>query len=169
MDRDFLCCGLTRFIGLPVIIVLSCHSWLVTEKCRSFIGDPSRLSTLTFFRSLSSRTVVSALWSSGMYVSGLRLNTRLFKKKYMTFIKVRNIHPSDSSVAQSRYCFPDCIPGCLTFWMRQWLTRLHIAFIYRCFFLLIYHVMRTDTCNKPHTFRDAVTGRNRNTTWHLMK
>ena len=22
--------------------------------------------------------------------------------------------------------------------------------------------MRTDTCNKPHTLRDAVTGRNRN-------
>ena len=28
--------------------------------------------------------------------------------------------------------------------------------------LLIYHVMHTDTCNKPHTLRDAVTGRNRN-------
>ena len=32
----------------------------------------------------------------------------------------------------------------------------------QCFFLLIYHVMRTDTCNKPHTLRDAITGRNRN-------
>ena len=29
-------------------------------------------------------------------------------------------------------------------------------------FLLIYHVMRTDTCIKPHTLRDTVTGRNRN-------
>ena len=28
--------------------------------------------------------------------------------------------------------------------------------------VLLYHVMRTDTCNKPHTLRDAVTGRNRN-------
>ena len=40
----------------------------------------------------------------------------------------------------------------------------YLAFIY-CVLLftnIIYHVMRTDTCNKPHTLRDAVTGRNRN-------
>ena len=39
----------------------------------------------------------------------------------------------------------------------------YLAFIY-CVLLftnIIYHVMRTDTCNKPHTLRDAVTGRNR--------
>ena len=38
----------------------------------------------------------------------------------------------------------------------------YLAFIY-CVLLftnIIYHVMRTDTCNKPHTLRDAVTGRN---------
>ena len=37
----------------------------------------------------------------------------------------------------------------------------YLAFIY-CVLLftnIIYHVMRTDTCNKPHTLRDAVTGR----------
>ena len=41
---------------------------------------------------------------------------------------------------------------------------VYLAFIFYllCFFLLIYHVIRTDTCNKPHTLRDAVTGRNRN-------
>ena len=39
---------------------------------------------------------------------------------------------------------------------------LALIFYLLCFFLLIYHVMRTDTCNKPHTLRDAVTGRNRN-------
>ena len=40
----------------------------------------------------------------------------------------------------------------------------YLAFIY-CVLLftnIIYHVMRTDTCKKPHTLRDAVTGRNRN-------
>ena len=40
----------------------------------------------------------------------------------------------------------------------------YLAFIY-CVLLftnIIYHVMRTDTCNKPHTLRDAVTGRSRN-------
>ena len=40
----------------------------------------------------------------------------------------------------------------------------YLAFIY-CVLLftnIIYHVMRTDTCNKPHTLTDAVTGRNRN-------
>ena len=40
----------------------------------------------------------------------------------------------------------------------------YLAFIY-CVLLftnIIYHVMRTDTCNKPHTLRDAITGRNRN-------
>ena len=40
----------------------------------------------------------------------------------------------------------------------------YLAFIY-CVLLftnIIYHVMHTDTCNKPHTLRDAVTGRNRN-------
>ena len=39
----------------------------------------------------------------------------------------------------------------------------YLAFIY-CVLLftnIIYHVMRTDTCNKPHTLGDAVTGRNR--------
>ena len=40
----------------------------------------------------------------------------------------------------------------------------YLAFIYcvLLFTIIIYHVMRTDTCNKPHTLRDAVTGRNRN-------
>ena len=35
----------------------------------------------------------------------------------------------------------------------------YLAFIY-CVLLftnIIYHVMRTDTCNKPHTLRDAET------------
>ena len=39
----------------------------------------------------------------------------------------------------------------------------YLAFIY-CVLLftnILYNVMRTDTCNKPHTLRDAVTGRNR--------
>ena len=39
----------------------------------------------------------------------------------------------------------------------------YLAFIY-CVLLftnIIYHVMRTDTCNKPHTLRDAVNGRNK--------
>ena len=39
----------------------------------------------------------------------------------------------------------------------------YLAFIYCVLFFtnIIYHVMRTDTCNKPHTLRVAVTGRNR--------
>ena len=46
----------------------------------------------------------------------------------------------------------------------------YLAFIY-CVLLftnIIYHVMRTDTCNKPHTLRDAVTGRNRNITFIIF-
>ena len=30
-----------------------------------------------------------------------------------------------------------------------------------CFYLLCTNLPRTDTCNKPHTLRDAVTGRHR--------
>ena len=43
----------------------------------------------------------------------------------------------------------------------------YLAFIY-CVLLftnIIYHVMRTDTCNKPHTLRDAVTGRKQGNTF----
>ena len=52
----------------------------------------------------------------------------------------------------------------LAFILRFYLSFIfYLAFIY-CVLLftnIIYHVMRTDTCNKPHTLRDAVTGRNR--------
>ena len=52
-----------------------------------------------------------------------------------------------------------------TYFSPAFILRFYLSFIFYllCFFLLIYHVMRTDTCNKPHTLRDAVTGRNRNT------
>ena len=39
---------------------------------------------------------------------------------------------------------------------------LLLSTVFFFFTNIIYHVMRTDTCNKPHTLRDAVTGRNRN-------
>ena len=51
-----------------------------------------------------------------------------------------------------------------TYFNPAFILRFYLAFIY-CVLLFtntIYHVMRTDTCNKPHTLRDAVTGRNRN-------
>ena len=50
-----------------------------------------------------------------------------------------------------------------TYFNPAFILRFYLSFIFYllCFFLLIYHVMRTDTCNKPHTLRDAVTGRNR--------
>ena len=46
----------------------------------------------------------------------------------------------------------------------------YLAFIFYllCFSLLIYHVVRTDAGNKPHTLRDAVTGRNSETERRLF-
>ena len=49
-----------------------------------------------------------------------------------------------------------------TYFNPAFILRFYLSFIY-CVLLftnIIYHVMRTDTCNKPHTLRDAVTGRN---------
>ena len=56
-------------------------------------------------------------------------------------------------------------PTCFNpaFILRYYLSLYYfILFYVLCFFLLIYHVMRRDTCNKPHTLRDAVTCRKRN-------
>ena len=57
-----------------------------------------------------------------------------------------------------------------TYFNPAFILRFYLSFIFYLAFIyyvllftnIIYHVMRTDTCNKPHTLRDAVTGRNRN-------
>ena len=57
-----------------------------------------------------------------------------------------------------------------TYFNSAFILRFYLSFIFYLAFIycvllftnIIYHVMRTDTCNKPHTLRDAVTGRNRN-------
>ena len=56
-----------------------------------------------------------------------------------------------------------------TYFNPAFILRFYLSFIFYLAFIyyvllftnIIYHVMRTDTCNKPHTLRDAVTGRNR--------
>ena len=58
-----------------------------------------------------------------------------------------------------------------TYFNPAFILRFYLSFIFYLAFTycvllftnIIYHVMRTDTCNKPHTLRDAVTGRNRET------
>ena len=58
-----------------------------------------------------------------------------------------------------------------TYFNPSFILRFYLSFIFYLAFIycvllftnIIYHVMRTYTCNKPHTLRDAVTGRNRNT------
>ena len=55
-----------------------------------------------------------------------------------------------------------------TYFNPAFILRFYLSFIFYLAFIccvllftnIIYHVMRTDTCNKPHTLRDAVTGRN---------
>ena len=62
--------------------------------------------------------------------------------------------------------FPVFIPP--TYFNPAFILRFYLYFIFYLAFIycvllftnIIYHVMRTDTCNKPHTLRDAVTGRN---------
>ena len=54
-----------------------------------------------------------------------------------------------------------------TYFNPSFILRFYLSFIFYLAFIycvllfanIIYHVMRTDTCNKPHTLRDAVTGR----------
>ena len=64
-----------------------------------------------------------------------------------------------------------------TFFNPAFILRFYLSFIFYLAFIycvllftnIIYHVMRTDTCNKPHTLRDAVTGRNRNRKYVTMR
>ena len=63
-----------------------------------------------------------------------------------------------------------------TYFNPAFILRFYLSFIFDLAFIycvllftnIIYHVMRTDTCNKPHTLRDAVTGRNRNRNTRLV-
>ena len=63
-----------------------------------------------------------------------------------------------------------------TYFNPAFILRFYLSFIFDLAFIycvllftnIIYHVMRTDTCNKPHTLRDAVTGRNRNRNRNIL-